>query len=54
MNTTVKIVAWWLACSMLAVFISMGFLTIRTNLQWDQQSPELAQTKDAQVRSPGR
>jgi hypothetical protein len=54
MNTTVKIVAWWLACSVLAVFISMGSTMIRIKLQWDQQSPELAQTKVAQVRSPGR
>jgi len=50
MSTNLKIVAWWLACSVLAVLISMGFTVIGRNLPWYQQSRGSEPTKVVQVQ----
>jgi hypothetical protein len=38
MSTNFRLVAWWLACSVTAVLLSIGFTRVLMTLNWHQQS----------------
>jgi len=54
MSANIKLVTWWLACSVMAVIISIGFAMVRITLNRDRLSRSSTPVYAAQLQSDRR